>query len=221
MECLWSRAALEQEMSRRPLILFILSGGAVMAPLFAFGHACEFLVARLEVKGDALQLEITADYGGNPLITDEAAASEAVRKILQVRSKGQGRTLEELAPLKIERRTDWDPQAPTTFSPAPDGQPHQLLTALWQWRADADELTLAVPEGSLHDVLLWTRDEHLPGKQAKWMMLIEGESTPQISIQRPASWKWWLPMTFMLVGIGLWLWRKSHTSRLSFSASLR
>ncbi|MBB5035927.1 hypothetical protein [Prosthecobacter dejongeii] len=208
-------------MSHRSLILFILAGGAVMAPLFAFGHACEFLVARLEVKNGTLQLEITADYGGNPLLADEAAAREALRKILQVRSKGQGRTLEELSPLKMERRTDWDPQAPTAFAPAPDGQPHQLLTALWQWRADVADLTLAVPEGSLHDVLLWTRDEHLPGKQAKWMMLIEGESTPQISISRPASWKWLSCIAFIAVGLGLWLWRKSHTSRLSFSASLR
>lgn len=221
MECLWSRAALEQEMSRRSLILFILAGGAVMAPLFASGHACEFLVARLEVKGDALHLEITADYGGNPLIADEAAAREALRKILQVRSKGQGRALEELAPLIIEHRTDWDPHAPTAFAPTPDGQPHQLLTALWQWSADVDDLTLAVPEGSLHDVLLWTRDEHLPGKQAKWMMLIEGESTPPISIPKSASWKWMSGMAFILVGLSLWIWRKSHTSRLSFSASLR
>jgi hypothetical protein len=208
-------------MSRRSLILFILAGGAVMAPLFAFGHACEFLVARLELNGDALHLEITADYGGNPLIADEAAAREALQKILQVRSRGQGRTLEELAPLKFERRAEWDPLAPTAFAPAPDGQPHQLLTALWQWRADVGELSLAVPKGNLHDVLLWTRDEHLPGKQAQWMMLIEGENTPPIFIPRSSPWKWLGGSAFVMAGLGLWFWRKSHTSRLSFSKSLR
>ncbi|TDU81502.1 hypothetical protein EI77_00812 [Prosthecobacter fusiformis] len=166
-------------------LLPLLAGGAMMAPLFAFGHACEFLVARMEVKGDRLQMEITADYGGNPLISDEAAARDALKSILQVRTGTQTRSLEELAPLNIGHRSEWDPDAPTAFAPTLDGQPHQLLAAVWQWQADAAELSLTVPDGNLHDVLLWTRDETLPGKQAKWMMLIEGESTPVITLQKP------------------------------------
>jgi hypothetical protein len=142
MEPVWPRAALEQKMTGRRFILSILAGGAVMAPLFAFGHACEFLVARLEVNGDCLRLEITADYGGNPLIEDEAEARRAVRSILRVSSGEKVRALEDLAPLRMELRSDWDPEAPTAFAPAPDGQPHQLLTAMWSWQADADEVTL-------------------------------------------------------------------------------
>jgi len=161
-----------------------------LAPLFAFGHACEFLVARLEVKTGAVALEITADYGANPLIADEDAARAAVKRILQVRANGQPRSLEDLAPMRLERRTQWDAEAPASFSPPPDDQEHQLLTATWRWQPDGTEIAFAVPKGSHHDVLLWTRDEHLPGRQAKWMLLIEGESTPVIPIQHNGS-GWW------------------------------
>lgn len=154
-----------------------------MAPLFAFGHACEFLVARLEVKDGFVQLEITADYGGNPMITDEVAAREAVKSILQVHLGGQVRRLEDLEPLKFEKRSQWDPNAPAAFAPAPDGQEHQLMTGIWRWPSHADHISLAVPQGNLHDVLLWTKQEHLPWKEAKWMLLIEGEMTPEIRVR--------------------------------------
>ncbi|HAL71651.1 MAG TPA: hypothetical protein DCP71_07745, partial [Verrucomicrobiales bacterium] len=185
-------------MSRRSLILFILAGGAVMAPLFAFGHACEFLVARLELNGDALHLEITADYGGNPLIADEAAAREALQKILQVRSRGQGRTLEELAPLKFERRAEWDPLAPTAFAPAPDGQPHQLLTALWQWRAGVGELSPPPPQGHPPPVLLWTRGWSPPGTPAPLGVFIRGGNPPPLFLPRSSPRE--------LLGSGAFVW---------------
>lgn len=188
-----------------------------MVPLFVSGHACEFLVARLDVDGEKLRLEITADYGGNPLILDEGAAREALAHTLQVKTAGRTLRLADLAPLKIEPRQQWDPQAPTAFAPAPDGQPHQLLTAVWEWQADVDELSLRVPDGNLHDVLLWTRSANLPGKGAKWMMLIEGESTSKIELKRTFSVVWAVGVSVLLSG-GLLLWSclKSPTSRLSF-----
>lgn len=164
----------------------------MMAPLFVYGHACEFLVVRLEVKGDIVNLEITADYGGNPFITDEAEAREAVKGAMKLRTGDTLRALEDLAPMKLEKRSDWDADAPTAFAPAPDGQPHQLVTGIWQWQADAkvDEVTLVLPEVTGHDVLLWTRDEKLGDRQVKWMMLIGGESSPVIKLERPIQYPW-------------------------------
>jgi hypothetical protein len=186
------------------LRFLILVGGASLAPLIAFSHACEFLVARLDMKAGSIHLEITADYGGNPLIEDEAAAREAVKRILQVHAGGQVWALEDLAPLNIQHRTQWDPQTPASFAPPQNGQDHQLLSAVWEWQPKVDELTLAVPKGHLHDVLLWTQDEHLPGKQAKWMLLIEGESTPVIHIPHTGP-KGWIISLVAVVGLGLFL----------------
>ncbi len=169
-------------MIRRRCILSILAGGAVMAPLFVFGHGCEFLLAKLEVKPARVTLEITADYGANPLIEDEAAARQAVLNILEVHLGGQVRRLEDLDPLRFEQRAQWDLDAPTSMAAPPDGQPHQLLTGIWSWRPHTDKIVLAVPKKNLHDVLLWTQDEKLAGKEAKWMMLIEGDKTPEIVI---------------------------------------
>jgi hypothetical protein len=197
-----------------------------MAPLFADGHACEFLVARLEVDGAVMRLEITADYGGNPLIADAAEAEVAVRGILRVRRGTELHALEALAPLRMERRSEWDEDAPMAFAPAPDGLPHELVSGVWEWRTGAvsEAVMLAVPEGNLHDVLLWTRGDPLPGRRAQWMMLIEGESSPVIRLQRPVpelprggptasavGWPWLLPgmaaLGLLLAGGMKWLRR--------------
>lgn len=195
----------------RSRIFFMLAGGAVLAPLFAFGHACEFLVARLETKPDLVTLEITADYGGNPLIVDEAAAREAVRSIFKVHSGGQVKGLEELSPLRMESRSQWDPATPASLAPPPDGQTHLLITGVWNWKPDADFMALAVPKKNLHDVLLWTRGEKLPGKDARWMLLIEGDKTPDIRVKpetlgpRFSSWLWfWLPVPALGLA-GAWM----------------
>lgn len=175
----------------------------LFSPLFVFGHACEFLVVRLETKPDRVVLEITADYGGNPLIPDETTAREAVKNILQVHLGGQVRRLEDLEPLKFEKRSQWDPDAPAAFSPAPDGQEHQLLTGIWSWPPHTDFISLGVPRKNLHDVLLWTRDEKLPGKDARWMLLIEGDKTPEIRLkpETPKAEPHWLVQVLQW---GLW-----------------
>lgn len=195
----------------------MLAGGAVLAPLFVFGHACEFLVARLETKPDLVTLEITADYGGNPLIVDAAAAQEAVKNIFEVRSGGKVRKLEELAPLRLESRSQWDPATPASLAPPPDGQAHLLITGLWSWKPDTDSMALAVPEKNLHDVLLWTRDEKLPGKDARWMLLIEGDSTPDIRIKPAAlgsGLSFWLLVPGTVLGLAAaWMLRRYRQSR--------
>ena len=177
-----------------------------MAPLFAFGHACEFLVAKVEITRDLVILEITADYGGNPMIADEEAARVALKNILQIHAGGQTHALETLAPLNFEHRQQWDPATPANFSPPPDGQTHQLLTAVWRWKPKAREIAFGVPDGSPNDVLLWTTAGQLPGKDVQWMLLIEGESTPAIQLPRHSGMTWtWITgavaMVLMLTAV--------------------
>jgi hypothetical protein len=203
-------------MPRISAILHLLVGGAIMAPLLAFGHACEFLVAKMEVRQGMVQLEITADYGGNPMLPDETAAREAVQRILQVHTAGQSHPLQDLAPLTFERRQQWDPATPASFAPPPDGQSHELITARWRWQPTVNEVTFSVPKGSPNDVLLWTTAAHLPGKQVQWMLLIEGDSSPVIAIPQPPStsrsqW-WWSPLTLFALAAVL-LFVRSRRSR--------
>lgn len=173
-------------------LLIFAAGGAFLAPLFASGHGCEFLLARVDVNHGRVRLEITADVAGNPLFKDESDAAEAVRTSLRVRTPAGLRALAELGPVTLEKRAEWDAGAPALFSPATSGQPHQLTTAVWEWRPETDEVVFAVPKGNLHDVLLWTHDDSAAGSSAKWSLLIEGESSPVISVPGDGSGKVWL-----------------------------
>jgi hypothetical protein len=135
----------------------------------------EFLVAKLETGPGEVRLEITADYGANPMISDESDAKRAIRTVLRVGEKA----LEDLAPMSIEHRRAWDPAMPAYQ----EGSNHELLTGVWQWKGCPPEVGFNVPSGSPNDVLLWTTAEHLAGKGAKWMMLIAGDKTPPIVVK--------------------------------------
>lgn len=219
MERVRPRAALEpQVMAGQPAIqprpgaarrppLFVWLGAALFGLTNAAGgHGCEFLVARLEVRPEGVELAITADFIGNPLLADATAAKAALRQSLQVRLDGRLQPLEKLAPLQFREDAGWDPEAPAAFAPPADAPAHPLLTAVWRWRPDRRQLAFGVPDGHLHDVLLWTRDPALPGRQTKWMLLIEGEDTPAIAWATPTPlWPWGL--TLPALGL-LWWWRR-------------
>jgi hypothetical protein len=177
----------------RLLQFTILAGGAILGPLPAFGHGCEFLLARVEALEGRVRVEITADPVGNPLIADEAAAVAAVRDSLQVHTGDGLRSLAALAPVRVETRDRWDPEAPSFQAPPATGEPHRLLTAVWEWRTSADQIIFAVPRGNLHDVLLWRPAGDAP---AQWRLLIEGESGPAIAVPREAG----FPLVWALAG---------------------
>lgn len=181
-------------MIRRLLQITILAGGAVLGPLPALGHGCEFLLARVETREGIVRLEITADPVGNPLLADEAAAVAAVRGSLQVHTEAGLRSLVELAPVRVETRDRWDPEAPSFQSPPVEAEPHRLLTAVWEWRPPAQQVAFAVPSGNLHDVLLWRPAGDEP---AQWRLLIEGETGPVIVVPRAAG----LPLAWLLLGV--------------------
>jgi len=163
------------------LIIQSLTGGVILAPLLAFGHACEFLSARLDTFPGSRQIElsITADYGGNPLLADESAARAALLSILLVEHSGKTSTLSELSAIDITHATQWDETMPASISQLPDGQQHQLLVAHWRWLADSPEIVFGVPRSSVHDVLLWQK---VPGKEPRSMLLIAGDRSRPIAL---------------------------------------
>ena len=87
-------------------IFILAAGGAILAPLCVFGHGAEFLSAKLTLLPEAeVLLEITADYGGNPLIADEAIAQEALIDPVRLR---RGESLVPLAELSAASITQHD-----------------------------------------------------------------------------------------------------------------
>ncbi len=73
-------------MTLQSLKFLIIAGGAFMFPLFTFGHSSEFLLAKLCLteSGECL-LEVTADYGDNPMIADENEARRALHGLFQIK----------------------------------------------------------------------------------------------------------------------------------------
>lgn len=173
-------------------ILILAAGGAVLAPLCALGHGSEFLSAKLTLLPDAeVLLEVTADYGGNPMISDEAAAREALADPVRVRQK------DGLVPLgtgSISRQQKWDEHAPSVYptSDEADDRGHSLLTAAWRWRSSEPEVVFEMPQDKIHNVLLWTLDAEHPNAEPKWMILQAGDRSRAIPIQLPPWWRRWM-----------------------------
>lgn len=170
-----------------------IAGGASLLPLFAYGHGAEFLDARFELREGVLRLRIIVDYGGNPMIADEAEARKVLADALRIElgaSKSQHR-LDELAPLKIIKSATRDTQSPMPQTEANPEQPHQLLTAYWRWAAPDGEVKFFAPETSQQTVLFWLREPNV--SPPRWSLLVPGDRTPLIVVKSP----WWKH---------LWLW---------------
>ena len=195
MEPVGPGVALEREQVMRCLrfIARLFTGGAAALPLLAQAHDGEFLQARFEARHGVLHLQIIADYGGNPMIADEAEARRVLADALRIEvgeSKIQHR-LDELAPLTIKPRAARDTQSPMPHTENDPEHPHQLLAASWRWSAPDGEVRFFVPETSRQTVLFWV---HEPGASpARWTMLVSGDRTPTIAVKRPwwkHSWLW-------------------------------
>jgi len=155
----------------------------LLLPALAWGHGAEFLGAKLQVlPARELLLEITADYGDNPMIADRAEAEAAIMNLLEVRWSGQSKALSALAPLTLEERTRPDPSSPLPTDES--GTPHQLLTAVWRWTAppDATELRFHVPASVSYNTVFWLEEAGVERERKKWSMLFGGDSTPPIQL---------------------------------------
>ena len=166
-------------------IRILATGGAVLAPLCAFGHAIEFLTAKLTLLPEAgVRLEVTADHAFNPLIPDEGAALEALRSPLEVLVGGNWSALDRLGRPMIENHTDWGRCAPPNLPPPPPEAVHALVTASWEWRHPEPELVFRVPKGRMQDVFLWQPVRGQPEEGSQWMLLLAGDVTKGIPVHR-------------------------------------
>jgi hypothetical protein len=174
-------------------IFILAAGGAILAPLCVFGHGAEFLSAKLTLLPEAeVLLEVTADYGGNPLIADEAAATEALIDPIKLRLGEALVPLAELSAASITQHDKWAEFAPASYLPSEtEAQPHTLITAAWRWRSSEPEIVFEMPKGKMHDVLLWTRDQTNPDAPPKWMLLLAGDRSKAISVHWPPWWQRW------------------------------
>jgi hypothetical protein len=184
---------------RVPRIIRFIARGAVALPLFAFGHSSEFLDAKFYFDDSGIaHIEITADYGGNPMLSNQDEAAAALRVALAGYIGEKERPLSEFAPVVIAPRDKPDPDSPMPSGPVDPKTPHQLLTASWQWRPNVESLSFIVPKESNQTLIFWMKEKGI--KEPRWKMLMPGESTPPIAVPpRPAP----LPWVFALILVPL------------------
>ena len=197
-------------------ILILAAGGAVLAPLCALGHGAEFLSAKLTLLPDAeVLLEITADYGSNPLIMDEAAAREALADPVRLRQHDTLVPLNSLGMPRISENHDWQDYAPAAYLPSgTEGEEHALITSAWRWRSTEPEIVFEMQKGKLHDVLLWTQDQTHPEAPPRWMLLLAGDRSRPIPIQQTPWWRGWMAATAGgLVLLGAYFVSRNFTLR--------
>jgi hypothetical protein len=193
-------------------ILILAAGGAVLAPLCAFGHGAEFLSAKLTLLPDAeVRLEITADYSGNPLIVDELVAREALIDPIRLRRDETLVPLAELSAASVTQHDNWAEFAPASYLPYDtETQPHILITAAWRWRSMEPEIVFEMPKGKLHDVLLWTCDQTNPDAPPKWMLMLAGDKSKAIPVHWTPWWRRWqtvMASSFFVLALGYFVSR--------------
>lgn len=182
-----------------PLFAFLIL--LLGLPRLSFAHGYDFLSARLDLLngGSLIELTITAEYGGNPMLPDIATATQALKEVLHIESQGQSHRLSDLAPLTLHQTTQIDGALPPSITHAEDGQDHQFLQAHWRWVPDASEVAFRLPKTSLHDVLLWRT---LPSGETQSMLLLSGDISKPIRIhpqQHPSQLIVWLLAAFLLI----------------------
>jgi len=165
------------------MMAFRLCAMLLMLPALVRAHGSEFLGAKLQVlPSRELRLEITADYGDNPMIADRAEAEAALKDLMEASVQGKRTPLIELAPLTFEDRTKPDRASPLPTDES--GNAHQLLTAVWRWTPpiDAAEVRFHVGDSVNHSTVFWLEEEGVPREKKKWSMLLSGDSTPAIKV---------------------------------------
>ena len=175
---------------------------AALLPAIGRAHSTDFILVKVSPHAGRVDVELTADYGGNPMFKDKAEAQAVLTSVLRVRS-GEGHAASELsalAPLRFEDRHQFDPTAPIPLDPTSAAEPHQLLTAVWSWHGAGQKVSFEMPDDSNQSAILWTSGNSQSGpggssggvaKEARWVFLLPGEISPEIMVP-PRSLVGWL-----------------------------
>ena len=175
------------EMGRFPFFrsLLLLLLGVLAGPQHSLAHGAEFLFAKLSLCRDGkCQLEVTADYGDNPMLHDEGDARAAIAGLLRLADAaaagGMGRPLGTVV---FEKRAQLDPTTPGFQSFAENRGAHRLLTGIWRWQPEGRTVEFQVTPGTPFDALLWVVHESpKTAESPRWAMLIAGDHSPIIPL---------------------------------------
>lgn len=166
-----------------PLVILV-TGLALLAPS-AFAHGNQFVGAKLTIgEGGAVALELTADHGDNPNISDATEARQVLRECLQVCIGDERYPLEEFGALTFSEHQAYGADSPVPSSP--EAGPHRLVTASWRANLAGQRVVFAAKERTPLDVVLWRADGQPLSKAGRWTLLIAGDRSTEF-IMTPAS----------------------------------
>jgi len=201
-------------MAALPRLFLVIAGLMLLAPR-AWTHGNDCLFARLAVGNDGeVVLELTADWNGNPLFTDEAQARTVLSDALRLRQDGSLHALVDSGTLSFEPRSGYGPDAP--LPPTHEASAHPLLTAIWRAHLPGATVAFATPEHTPHDVVLW----RVPpaGEPPQRVLLICGEQSPTFTIPaariEPSPRAYWLGGVLLAVIIPVIGWQLVRSARL-------
>jgi hypothetical protein len=214
VERFWPGIALEQEVTAARAMA-MLCGGAMLAPLLAFGHGVEFLLAKLEITPDLVRVELTADCEGNYMLPDRESAIAAMNRLFEVAFRGREgepemiRTWSQVAALRFEDRQALDPTVPLPPDPTWMDRRHRLVTGIWEWAPMAGQsFRFQVPKGEPIDTLLWRGDGGAAEPSRPWRILISGDETEWFAPLTPGVSRWkssWWWCFWAVAGLAAWM----------------
>ena len=162
-----------------------------LLPVRSYAHGSEFLLAKVCLNEPGqVRIEMTADYGSNPMISSEDEAEAALKAMLQIRTPSGPKALDTFASPRFEKHSQFDSTSPLAAGPVNEKDPHELMTGTWSWRTSEKALVFEVPKGNPQNVVLWTDELRKKDGKPPFLFLIAGDFTPPISIhQLRLNWK--------------------------------
>jgi len=163
-----------------------LLGGALWLPLFASAHNGEWLLAKCTVgTNNRVTVRITADAEANPRIKTQEDLVRETKGLLLVHD-GKAITDFLTTANQVELGVDdhLDPAAPLGHTPEELAKSYTLLKLTAQANVMPRKFTFQLPEKSPHTVILWLVDERLENQEPRWAMLIGGDESPLIEVDR-------------------------------------
>lgn len=167
----------------RTLKKLVLTGGAILLPLFVCAHNGEFLLAKLTLRTDgSCVLRVTADVEANFTIQSRAQLTEAANNFFQLSSGNDTVPLVKVAgEPTFASAQKLDPTAPLGHTPEELAKSYKLEVAEWTWNPENPKFVLRVPEMSPHTFILWLADETKPATKPRWVIMIAEDESPLIT----------------------------------------
>lgn len=191
----------------RALRQLLVTGGALVLPLFVCAHNGEFLLAKLTLRADgAVVLRVTADTEANFTIQDRAQLAKAAETLFLLSAGKETTPLAKVAgEPAFSSETKLDPAAPLGHTPEELAKAYKLESVEWTWTPESPKFVLRLPEMSPHTVVLWLDDQTKPATKPRWVMMIAEDESPLIVAAPPTRREipWWVDEPVLVLGVAL------------------